>query len=124
MRRHLLRTASAAIVLVVAWQVLVSVFAIPVFILPGPALVAHTVEVWVFALVYYLLVKDGSFGGMEGHFSGSLLDCVYFSYAPYNAGPGNIGRMPALARRQGLDPGPGGALPPTVDAPINPVPRI
>lgn len=32
------------------------------------------------------------------------LDQMYFSFAAYNAGPGNIRRMQSLAARQGLDP--------------------
>ena len=48
------------------------------------ALVAHTVEVWIFAVVYYLLIKSGNFGGMEGNFTGSLLDCVYFSFTTFS----------------------------------------
>lgn len=47
------------------------------------ALLAHTIEVWVFAAAYYLKLKVGSFGGLSGNFDGSLLDCVYFSFTSF-----------------------------------------
>lgn len=47
------------------------------------ALLAHTIEVWVFACAYYLKLKSGMFGSMEGNFDGSLLDCVYFSFTSF-----------------------------------------
>lgn len=50
----------------------------------GTALVAHTVEVWIFAVVYYLLILNGHFGGLEGHFNGEFLDCVYFSFTTFS----------------------------------------
>lgn len=47
MRRQLIQAAAAAAVFVISWQVLVTAFAIPVFILPGPARVAQTIlEQW------------------------------------------------------------------------------
>lgn len=48
------------------------------------ALVAHTVEVWIFATVYYFLIRSGNYGGMEGKFTGSLMDCVYFSFTTFS----------------------------------------
>ncbi len=47
------------------------------------SLLAHTIEVWVFACAYYLKLKSGVFGHMEGNFDGSLLDCVYFSFTSF-----------------------------------------
>ena len=37
------------------------------------ALFAHAIEVWCFALVYYLMVHSGKWGGLTGNFDGSLL---------------------------------------------------
>ena len=47
------------------------------------ALVAHAAEVWVFAVVYYAKHHATGWGHFEGHFNGSLLDCVYFSFTTY-----------------------------------------
>lgn len=47
------------------------------------ALLAHTIEVWVFASAYYFKLKAGVFGSMQGNFNGSLLDCVYFSFTSF-----------------------------------------
>ncbi len=47
------------------------------------ALVAHSIEVWVFAVAYYQKIKSGLFGTLEGNFDGSLLDCVYFSFTSF-----------------------------------------
>jgi len=47
------------------------------------ALVAHTIEVWIFGLAYYQKLKSGLFGHFEGNFDGSLLDCVYFSFTSF-----------------------------------------
>ncbi len=47
------------------------------------ALAAHSIEVWVFGLAYYLKIKSAVFGALEGNFDGSLLDCVYFSFTSF-----------------------------------------
>jgi len=47
------------------------------------ALIAHILEVWIFALAYYLLLLEETWGHLEGGFSGSLTDCVYFSFTVY-----------------------------------------
>lgn len=44
------------------------------------ALVAHSIEIWLFSIAYYFLPKIQSSGYLEGNFDGSLMDCVYFSY--------------------------------------------
>ncbi len=49
------------------------------------ALLAHVIEIWLFAFGYYLMVRQGSFGSLEGHFDGSLMDCVYFSLVNYTS---------------------------------------
>lgn len=48
------------------------------------ALIAHTVEVWVFAAAYYWLIGQGAFGELAGNFDGSLLDCLYFSFTTFS----------------------------------------
>ncbi len=47
------------------------------------ALVAHSIEVWIFAVAYYQKINSGLFGSLEGNFDGSLLDCVYFSFTSF-----------------------------------------
>jgi hypothetical protein len=44
------------------------------------ALIAHAVEVWIFAIAYYIMSGSGNWGHLEGNFGGSLLDCAYFSF--------------------------------------------
>lgn len=44
------------------------------------ALVAHSIEIWLFSMAYYLLHDVQGLGYLEGNFDGSLMDCVYFSY--------------------------------------------
>lgn len=47
------------------------------------ALIAHNIEIWIFAITYYYLNKAEGWGQLEGNFDGSLLDCVYFSYTTF-----------------------------------------
>ena len=55
------------------------------------AMIAHVVEIWLFAFSYYFLIKWGQFGTFKGEFSGTLLDCVYFSFVAYTSlGLGDI----------------------------------
>jgi hypothetical protein len=47
------------------------------------ALVAHAIEIWVFAITYYCLDHLGGWGKFQGNYNGSLLDCAYFSFTTY-----------------------------------------
>lgn len=47
------------------------------------ALVAHAVEVWVFALAFYWMHHEDEWGRLSGAFGGSLLDCAYFSFTVF-----------------------------------------
>jgi hypothetical protein len=47
------------------------------------ALLAHAIEVWIFAVAYFLKNHSGLFGELSGNFDGSLLDCVYFSFTTF-----------------------------------------
>lgn len=49
----------------------------------GGALLAHAVEVWVFAFAYYFMNHAKAWGHLTGNFDGSLLDCVYFSFTTF-----------------------------------------
>jgi len=44
------------------------------------ALIAHSIEIWLFAIAYYFLSRVQGWGYLEGNFDGSFMDCVYFSY--------------------------------------------
>jgi hypothetical protein len=44
------------------------------------ALIAHSIEIWLFAVAYYFLSRVNDWGYLEGNFDGSFMDCVYFSY--------------------------------------------
>jgi hypothetical protein len=43
-------------------------------------LVAHSIEVWIFGIAYYLLQNVESLGEITGNFNGSFLDCLYLSF--------------------------------------------
>ena len=47
------------------------------------SLVAHSIEIWLFATAYYLLHHAQKWGYLKGSFDGSLMDCVYFSYTTF-----------------------------------------
>jgi hypothetical protein len=55
------------------------------------ALTAHAVEVWVFAIAFYLMHRTAGWGKLEGNFDGSLMDCAYFSFTTFSTlGTGDI----------------------------------
>ncbi len=47
------------------------------------ALLAHTVEICVFAFAYYRMNGSDNWGYLEGSFNGSFFDCVYYSFTTY-----------------------------------------
>ena len=47
------------------------------------ALIAHAIEVWIFAFAYYFMHKAEGWGYFDGNFDGSLMDCVYFSFTTF-----------------------------------------
>lgn len=47
------------------------------------ALLAHVIEIWLFAFGYYFMVTRSGFGTLTGHFDNSLLDCAYFSFVSF-----------------------------------------
>lgn len=57
------------------YRVLIGVFTI---------LCAHIVEIWLFAMAYYLMISIDGFGTLTGNFNQSLLDCSYFSFTTYS----------------------------------------
>jgi hypothetical protein len=49
------------------------------------AFLAHVVEVWIFAVGYYLLLAWDADSELGGNFDGSLLDCSYYSFTNYTS---------------------------------------
>lgn len=55
------------------------------------ALIAHSVEIWVFALAYFVLHRLDNWGNLAGNFDGSLAASGYFSFTVYTTlGLGDI----------------------------------
>jgi hypothetical protein len=47
------------------------------------ALIAHVIEIFVFAFGYYFMVNHAGFGTLIGRFNNSLMDCAYFSFVNF-----------------------------------------
>ena len=68
------------------------------------ALCAHAVEVWIFAVSYFLMHHADGWGYLSGNLEGSLLDCVYFSFTTYTTlGTGDIQPIGDLRYLTGLE---------------------
>lgn len=68
------------------------------------ALIAHVVEIWLFALGYFFMVHSDRFQSLAGNFDGSLTDCVYFSFTTYTSlGFGDIEPLGHLRFTAGLE---------------------
>ncbi len=68
------------------------------------ALIAHSAEVWIFAVAYYYMHHALGWGSLEGSFDGSLLDCAYFSFTMYTTlGTGDIAPVGDLRFLTGLE---------------------
>jgi hypothetical protein len=68
------------------------------------ALIAHAVEVWIFALGYYLMNRSDTLGRLTGNFDGSFMDSVYFSFTTYTTiGFGDIAPSGHLKYLTGLE---------------------
>jgi hypothetical protein len=46
-------------------------------------LIAHVLEIWLFAAAFYFMGSNQNFGHLSGEFDGSFADSVYFSFAVY-----------------------------------------
>lgn len=68
------------------------------------SLLAHIVEVWIFAFVYYLMIRsDGDYGTLLGG-DGSLMDAAYFSFITYTTlGYGDLAPIGAIRYLAGLE---------------------
>ena len=55
------------------------------------SLIAHALQVWIFALAYYYMHHGENWGQLGGAFNGSLTDAAYFSFTTYTTlGYGDI----------------------------------
>ncbi|HIG88970.1 ion channel [Candidatus Thioglobus sp.] len=68
------------------------------------ALIAHVVEIWLFAVAYFYMVKDESWGSIQGNYDGSLMDSVYFSFTNFSTlGFGDIEPFGAIRFLVGME---------------------
>ena len=68
------------------------------------ALVAHAIEVWIFALGYYLMNASEHLGQLTGNYDGSFMDSVYFSFTTFTTiGFGDITPIGPLKFLTGLE---------------------
>ncbi len=68
------------------------------------ALIAHVVEIWLFALGYFFMSQNPAWGAITGNFDGSLLDSVYFSFTNFTTlGFGDIEPFGAIRFLVGME---------------------
>ncbi|WP_235357450.1 potassium channel family protein [Arsukibacterium sp. MJ3] len=68
------------------------------------ALIAHVIEIWLFALAYYFKHKAEGWGELTGNFDGSLMDCMYFSFTVFSTvGFGDIAPTGDLRYLTGIE---------------------
>lgn len=68
------------------------------------ALVAHSLEIWIFALAYYFMNHADGWGSLTGNFNGSLMDCAYFSFTVFSTlGFGDIEPLGDLRYLTGVE---------------------
>ena len=67
-------------------------------------LAIHTLQVWIFAGAFYLMHHADGWGELAGNFSGSLLDCDYFSFTTFTTlGYGDIEALGILRFLTGIE---------------------
>ncbi len=68
------------------------------------ALIAHIIEIWLFAFGYFFMIKTGKFGTLTGDFDMTLLDCSYYSFVTYTTlGLGDITPVGPIRFLTGLE---------------------
>lgn len=68
------------------------------------ALIAHAIEIWVFAIAYFFMNRAPGWGTFRGNFDGSLLDCAYFSFTTYTTlGFGDIEPLQEVRYLTGIE---------------------
>lgn len=73
------------------------------------ALIAHSIEIWIFAIAYYYMNQATHWGELKGNFNGSMLDCLYYSFTTFTtlgfgdiAPHGNIRYLTGIESLTGL----------------------
>lgn len=65
---------------------------------------AHVIEVCLFGLAFYWMIRAGGFGDLAGSFDGSLVDSIYFSFTNYTTvGYGDIEPLGTLRFLAGVE---------------------
>ena len=68
------------------------------------AIIAHSLEIWIFALAYHFMYWADGWGTFEGNFSGSIWDCAYFSFTTFTTlGFGDIAPIGNLRYLTGIE---------------------
>ncbi|MEP7703978.1 potassium channel family protein [Paraglaciecola sp. 25GB23A] len=68
------------------------------------ALIAHVIEIWIFAAAYYFMNLADGWGNLTGNFNGSLMDCAYFSFTVFSTvGFGDIEPVGDLRYLTGIE---------------------
>ncbi|MAL97046.1 potassium channel family protein [Hydrocarboniclastica marina] len=67
-------------------------------------LIGHVIQVWLFASAYFFMHAAEGWGRLAGNFSGSFIDCVYFSFTTFTTlGYGDIQPLGALRYLTGIE---------------------
>ncbi|MBL4819396.1 MAG: two pore domain potassium channel family protein [Gammaproteobacteria bacterium] len=65
---------------------------------------AHVIEIWMFGIAFFLMTTYGDFGSLQGNYSGTILDSVYFSFTNYTSlGIGDIEPLGDIRFLAGLE---------------------
>lgn len=68
------------------------------------SLVAHAIEIWIFAIAYYYMHNSDGWGQLYGNFNGGIMDCAYFSFTTYTTlGFGDIEPLGDLRFLTGIE---------------------
>ena len=68
------------------------------------ALLAHTIEIWIFAAAYYWLHHAQGWGHLTGNYDGSYMSSVYYSFTTYTTlGFGDIVPMGYIRFATGIE---------------------
>lgn len=77
------------------FRILVSVFA---------ALIAHSLEVCVFAIAYFFYHRTEGWGSLNGNYDGSMMDSIYYSFTTFTTlGFGDIEPLGDIRYLTGLE---------------------
>lgn len=68
------------------------------------ALLAHVVEIWIFAFAYCFMHRSDGWGNLKGDFDGGIIDCSYFSFTTFTTlGFGDIHPVGYLRYLTGIE---------------------